>query len=706
MAASFPKKPKIIGLYGIPGSGKTTILNNLKPDLDDPNFLFYEGSEVIDQVTSGDRSAFEHAPASEKERCREQAITWIHDRCVQSGDKTAIVTGHAMFWSEGERGAPVSVVTAKDMEMYTHILYLNVSAEEVGERRKYDGRRERPELEVAQLQQWMDAEKALLRKECYDNGVLFCVVPQSQMSAEKMAERLYGFRYHDEASNLCRAKERLDEIMRGRPAQSETMLVFDGDKTLAAEDTGGLFWKRFAEGRESPFGENPLQAIFGSPMEYSSNAFRQASLLYEEATTEQEFDVLCDDVASSVTLYPGIQRLLQLAATNECVSAVVLTCGLRRVWEAVLQKAGLSEVVKVLGNGRHTGFAEDVVLTGATKWALVSWIKDKHQKYVWAFGDSRLDLDMLESADQAVVVVGEEQDRSRSMDEHLLARMTEHGLRARQVLPPCTVRPRLDDNILPTIEIDDRFVSRVLTRFDFFHATEKGAAKLLMSPTRNAAVQGPQLREAHRRVGWYLATEYLTETVGLEEYDMDHVQLGKTTQGHRLCNEKTTTIVALMRGGEPMAFGVSDALPLAMFVHANEPRDIKREHVEGQSTLVLVDSVINTGGSIVRFVRRIRELSPTINIVVLAGVVQRQSTAARGPLFQLAHEGARGKFSVVALRRSDNSFTGSGGTDTGNRLFNTTHMEKETTAVDHTPSSEGRALTVGEVMDIARLRCA
>ena len=35
---------------------------------------------------------------------------------------------------------------------------------------------------------------------------------------------------------------------------------------------------------------------------------------------------------------------------------------------------------------------------------------------------------------------------------------------------------------------------------------------------RDVAVAGPDLREAHRRVGWYLANEFLADMVSLEQY--------------------------------------------------------------------------------------------------------------------------------------------------------------------------------------------
>ena len=187
---------------------------------------------------------------------------------------------------------------------------------------------------------------------------------------------------------------------------------------------------------------------------------------------------------------------------------------------------------------------------------------------------------------------------------------------------------------------------------------------------RDAKFAGPALREAHRRVGWYLATEFLADVIGIEEYPIPHVQ-GHHTSGYRLFHEQQTSIVALMRGGEAMALGVNEAFPLAMFIHASRPEDIMLHHLQGQRTVVLVDSVVNSGKTVVQFVQHVRSLHAAIRIVVLAGVAQAQ-TVSGGSLTQALARHA--KFSLVALRLSDNKFTGRGTTDTGNRLFNTTHL--------------------------------
>jgi uracil phosphoribosyltransferase len=184
---------------------------------------------------------------------------------------------------------------------------------------------------------------------------------------------------------------------------------------------------------------------------------------------------------------------------------------------------------------------------------------------------------------------------------------------------------------------------------------------------RNADINGPVLRDAHFEAGAYLAREFLSELIGLEELTIRHVQ-GNKTSGHRLLGEKRTLIAALMRGGEPMALGVNKVFPEATFLHASKPEDIERQDLEGKITVILVDSVINNGTTVVKFVQSIRSLHAAIRIVVVAGVVQDQAVSGCSPIKALARSS---ELTVVALRLSKNKYTGSGTTDTGNRLFNT-----------------------------------
>lgn len=200
------------------------------------------------------------------------------------------------------------------------------------------------------------------------------------------------------------------------------------------------------------------------------------------------------------------------------------------------------------------------------------------------------------------------------------------GIRLKQVvLPPTTPMP-LDFKRLPSLDITGAdFMDFVPfpspPSIQLTHATEKNAAKLLMTQMRNANVASPNLCEAHMSVGKYLAIEFLSEAIGVDEYSIPHV-LGHETNGHQLYHESQTLIVAVMRAGEPMARGVWESFPKASFLHVKSPEDIKPHHVQGKVTIILGDSVINSGETVAEFLGRIQILHSTVRIVVVAGVVQ------------------------------------------------------------------------------------
>ncbi|KAK2850647.1 hypothetical protein FQN49_005459 [Arthroderma sp. PD_2] len=664
-----PKYPVVIGIYGVSGSGKTTLLDQLKLELGQKHFLFYEGSQVIDDLVPGGLAEFHKLDIKEKRPWREEAIDAIKKDCVHTG-KAAVVTGHFSFFDEetGEVGLPV--ITSNDLATFTHILYLDVPQDVLAKRRIQDSNRHRPSISNAHLRQWQEGEKTELRRLCLQHGILFMNVASRPDLQSMVSKLLCDFRFHTEKSNLECAKAKLDAAIDNRPPLM--MLVLDADKTLSAEDTGALFWERGHSSISLGLNESPLKGLFSSRLGYSYTAFRQATLLYEEAADDQEFDRICDEVASKVSMYPEFVCLLHRVAEQTHIGAVVVTCGIRRVWEKVLEREGLAKAVKVIGGGR---IADGLVITPLVKGALVSRLQDKHDVNVWAFGDSPLDLDMLKKADKGIVVVGEEKTRSKSMDDALSNAIENECIRLSQVILPPTASIRLDATRLPLFNLaGSDFVDSIPFPsppcIRVVHATDKSAAKLLMTQMRDSTVAGPYLCKAHCRVGKYLATEFLSDMIGLEEYPIPHVQ-GHHTSGHRLYHEEQTIIVAVMRAGEPMALGVWEAFPRASFLHATSPDDLKPGHVKGLINVVLVDSVINSGKTVVEFLRRIQSLHSTIRIVVVAGVVQDKCVSGRTLTQGLTH-GAN--VSIVALRLSQNKYTGRGSTDTGNRLFNTTSL--------------------------------
>ena len=488
-------KAVVVGLYGIPGSGKTYLLNQLKQKLGETHFAFYEGSTMIDTIVPGGLGKFQRMGEPEKTNWRERAIEAIRDNSADSG-KVAVVAGHYMFWEE-EQEAESVVCTPKDLKVFTHILYLDVPAEVVVQQRLDETGRSRPKSSASHLRKWQREEMTRLCHLCRGHKILFSLVSPSLTLLNKVSTLLHDFRYHNEEYNQSRAQSRLDDVVVASQGQGqlETMLVIDADKTLAAEDTGALYWKDVPKSWPLEHGASTLNALFSSHLGYSYTAFRQAVLLYEETANDHDFEVHCQKVADAVTMHPEFVSLLQLVGEQKHVGAVVVTCGLRRVWDKVLEREGLSEKVKVIGGGR---IADGFVVSAAVKQALVARLQEVHHMRVWAFGDSPLDLDMLRKADEAVIVVGNEQTRSKSMDELLTHAIAVDDLRARQALLPSNASPRLgdlDDDKLPIIKLtESEFVTSLLgdrytnDGLQVLCAKDRNAAKLLATRMRDALV--------------------------------------------------------------------------------------------------------------------------------------------------------------------------------------------------------------------------
>ncbi|ROW16779.1 hypothetical protein VPNG_01530 [Cytospora leucostoma] len=659
-------KPTIVGIYGIQGCGKTTLINHLKQELPEKDFAFFDGSQMLASVTQGGLNTFQQMDEAMQAHYRGLSIQAIAQQCSESG-RVGVVAGHLTLWVEDEAKP---VFTQSDLDTYTHILYVEVPASEIAEFRSSDTSRARTEIEPRALETWQKCDKTQTKDICRDNEIMFATVPHSAFGEKTLTVEKYlmDIRQHTEGENMRWVLKRLDHIITSSAKTLDRVLVLDGDKTLTSVDATTLFWEAHIGPGSS---HNPLKEIFShTDWQYSYKAFRQAVWLYEEVPWP-EFRHSSVLAARQVRIHPEFKQLL-LRAREKQVPAIVVTSGVGYIWETVMQNSGLGANVNVIGGGRiMNGF----VVTPYVKAAIVNRIREHHGLRVYAFGDSKVDIPMLKAADEAFVVSGELETRSKTMDRVLPIAIRD-GLRAKQLLLPPGAPPRLDESVLPIAHFDDTFINNILGNSveqrspgRHIHATETAAAKILMTPMRDAGITSVALRAAHQRAGWWVATQLVSEVIGLEETTIAHVQ-GHQTSGHQLLDENKTVIVALMRGGEPMAFGVSEAFPSAMFIHADTPEDVKEHHLTGQKSLILVDSVVNSGATVVEFLTHIRFIHKSLRIVVVAGVIQAK-------FFNTPPEAvaADGNATLVALRLSDNEFKGKRGTDTGNRLFNTTHLD-------------------------------
>jgi hypothetical protein len=78
--------------------------------------------------------------------------------------------------------------------------------------------------------------------------------------------------------------------------------------------------------------------------------------------------------------------------------------------------------------------------------------------------------------------------------------------------------------------------------------------------------------------------------------------------------------------------------------------------------------VINSGGTVAKYIARIRTQDEIVPILVVSIVMQEHAFRHRG----LGAHALDDNLEFVSLSLSANSYVGKGKTDTGNRLFNTT----------------------------------
>ncbi|KAF2231321.1 hypothetical protein EV356DRAFT_535594 [Viridothelium virens] len=458
-------KPIIVGIYGTSGCGKSYLLTKIKEALGDYDFDYFEGSEVLASLfPDGGLDAFKNLAKKEQDESRERATNGIREKCAKTG-KTGVVVGHYMFWSEGETKGQV-VWTESDQKTFIHIIYFDVPGFLASERRGKDTR-SRGKASIEHLEKWRKTEEAALRKVCYDHRILFSRLFDSPDASDqdrirKVVPLLRHFKQHSEQANTTQAERALDKAfkaLKSKRSQLEHLLIVDADKTLAPEDAGDLFWDQISTERAWTGEKWTWREIFKSPMGYSYEAFRQAILVCEEAVDDTSFEKTCQTVADQVKLYPQFRSLLGRIGRYRHVGAVVVTSGLQLVWKKVLEREGLAEMVKVIGGGR---ISDGFVVTREVRAALTAQVRDTYGLHTWAFGDSPLDLGMLKNAHVAIVVVGEEQARSKSMEAKLQGAIEHDNLEARQVLLSGTVKPRLDTTKLPVMELTDpKFIESI-----------------------------------------------------------------------------------------------------------------------------------------------------------------------------------------------------------------------------------------------------
>lgn len=198
------------------------------------------------------------------------------------------------------------------------------------------------------------------------------------------------------------------------------------------------------------------------------------------------------------------------------------------------------------------------------------------------------------------------------------------------------------------------------------HFTDVPACRLLADRTRRSDLDTRDYSEAYAELGRFLAYQ-VVQQFELEEYQIQHCEGPRP--GVRIRDEGRIGIVCLMRAGLYLAHGCRAVLrrsPLHLFSPERDkglnPKELEELAGSRLDTLILVDSVVNTGKTIRPIFAQAKAIGIK-KVIVMAGV----APVTQGTSIAEDHPDVAFYFA----RLSHNSYVGKGGTDTGNRLFGT-----------------------------------
>lgn len=242
-------------------------------------------------------------------------------------------------------------------------------------------------------------------------------------------------------------------------------------------------------------------------------------------------------------------------------------------------------------------------ISADVKYYVVKQLRE-HGYTIFAYGDSKIDLYMLREADKGFLYIGKR--ISRSLKNESLSGLV----------------PIYDHSLVILADED-----------------EEVQADIAICKS-NSGISGSRLAAAHVRLGEKIGRHIAT-----------------------VFPEKNTSILVLERGGRFFGDGVYMGAG-GIFYSMNPKQD--DAPVINTERVVIVDSVINTGKSIMRIIDELKNHNPGIDVIIAANVIQNEAVE----LFK--------DYLVFATRLSKNSFvgvnqskqTGKTGPDTADRLFN------------------------------------
>ena len=174
-------------------------------------------------------------------------------------------------------------------------------------------------------------------------------------------------------------------------------VLLDGDRTLIPHDSTRVFLQSLN------LDYADIKNIF-MRQGYSFDAFYSAANYYSKIETEQ-YNRACAESAKHADIYPEFLSFIDAIKRHAVI--IIVTSGISQIWRNVIKKHSL-DFVHLIGGNRLS--VDEFVVDKYAKGVVASAIKKGNGK-IFAFGDSTVDFDMLQAADNAYLLVNEKQNK-------------------------------------------------------------------------------------------------------------------------------------------------------------------------------------------------------------------------------------------------------------------------------------------------------
>ena len=329
-----------IGLYGMPASGKTYILDRI------PFLQTLAGSRLLREGNP----EFDSLDERGREEARKALARGLRER---HGGEDFIMDGHYAF---GEQ----TVFTEEDGQLYDVFLYLYLSPAVLRARMEGSGKN-RNYLQY-DIGAWQDREIAGLRQYCHEHDKDFYVLDNPPEDVFGDISDVIGFiREVAEGYSCVSFAARCMEEILGR-SRTDTVTLLDGDRTLAVEDSS--------------------KAVFGYRTHVFDGEFYTGYQVWKQ---NREFEGYPVGELEEMPV-----RLNERIVDGIVGDAFLLTSGHERIWRFI---AG--ELQIPFYGGRE--------MAAETKFFIAKMLQ-RAGKRVIAYGDSMNDYYMLRQADVGYLV--------------------------------------------------------------------------------------------------------------------------------------------------------------------------------------------------------------------------------------------------------------------------------------------------------------